>query len=73
MSLLAGYGLSGGSPPGIREEIAVQEARIRLALDVRPPAPLSASLSGYRELNNRELARAPTILSQEDIVLRTAA
>jgi cytochrome bd-type quinol oxidase subunit 1 len=50
MSLLAGYGLSGGSPQGIREELAKQEGRIREAISTWPLAPRSGSLSGYREI-----------------------
>jgi len=50
MSLLAGYGLSGGSPPGIREEVAAQEEQIRQSIATWPLAPASGSLSGYREL-----------------------
>ena len=48
--MLAGHGLSGGSPQGIREEVADQEGRIRQAIGTWPLAPLSASLSGYREV-----------------------
>jgi cytochrome bd-type quinol oxidase subunit 1 len=50
MSLLAGYGLSGGSPQGIREELAKQADRIREAISTWPLAPRSGSLSGYREI-----------------------
>jgi cytochrome d ubiquinol oxidase subunit I len=50
MSLLAGYGLSGGAPQGIREEVAEQEELIRQAISTWPLAPLSGSLSGYREI-----------------------
>jgi hypothetical protein len=55
MSLLAGDGLSGGSQ-GIREELAKQEDRFREAISTWPLAPRSGSLSGYREICDRELA-----------------
>jgi cytochrome d ubiquinol oxidase subunit I len=72
MSLLAGYGLSGGSPQGIREEVAEQEDQIRRAISMWPLAPLSGSLSGYREIYDHELAHAVGIRSQEDLVHRAA-
>jgi cytochrome d ubiquinol oxidase subunit I len=72
MSVLAGYGLSGGSPPGIREEVAAQEEQIRQSIGTWPLAPSSGSLSGYRELYDRELAHATAIRSQEDLVHRAA-
>jgi cytochrome bd-type quinol oxidase subunit 1 len=72
MSLLAGYGLSGGSPQGIREEVAEQEGQIRQAISTWPLAPLSGSLSGYREIYDQELAHAAGIRSQEDLVHRAA-
>jgi cytochrome d ubiquinol oxidase subunit I len=72
MSLLAGYGLSGGSPPGIREEVAAQEDQIRQAIQTWPLAPVSGSLRGYRQLYDRELAQAAGIRSQEDLVHRAA-
>jgi len=71
MSLLAGYGLSGGSPPGIREEMAEQENFIRQAVDTRSPEPLSGALQGYRELYDRELASSAAAHSQ-DLIHRTA-
>jgi cytochrome d ubiquinol oxidase subunit I len=71
MSLLTGYGLS-GSPHGIREELAEQEGRIREAIRTWPLAPESKALGGYRELYDRELARAGGIRSQEDLVHRAA-
>jgi cytochrome d ubiquinol oxidase subunit I len=69
MSVLTGYGLS-GSPQGIREEVAEHEARIRAAIGKGPPAPLSER--GYRDLYDRERARAGGIRSQEDLVHRAA-
>jgi cytochrome d ubiquinol oxidase subunit I len=72
MSLLAGYGLSGGSPQGIREELAKQEDRIREAASTWPLAPRSGSLSGYRQIYDRELAHAAGIRSQEDLMHRAA-
>jgi cytochrome d ubiquinol oxidase subunit I len=70
MSVLTGYGLS-GSPRGIREEVAEQEDKIREAVSKWPRAPDSAALGGYRELYDRELARADGIRS-EDLVHRAA-
>jgi cytochrome d ubiquinol oxidase subunit I len=75
MSVLTGYGLS-GSPRGIREEVAEQEGKIREAIRGWPLAPqstaLATALGGYRELYERELARAGAIASQEDLVHRAA-
>ncbi len=72
MSLLAGYGLAGGSPPGIREIVAAQETKIRQAIGTGPLAPVSGSLSGYRALYDRELAQTAGINSQEDLVHQAA-
>jgi cytochrome d ubiquinol oxidase subunit I len=71
MSVLTGYGLS-GSPLGIREEVAKQEDKIRAAISKWPLAPESTALGGYRELYDRELARADGIRSQ-DLVHRAAS
>ena len=71
MSVLTGYGLS-GSPRGIREEVAEQEDKIREAIRARPLAPEANALGGYRELYDRELARAPGVRSQEELVHRAA-
>jgi hypothetical protein len=62
----------GGSPQGIREELAKQEDRIREAISTWPLAPRSGSLSGYREIYDRELAHAEGIRSQADLVHRGA-
>jgi cytochrome bd ubiquinol oxidase subunit I len=71
MSVLTGYGLS-GSPRGIREEVAEQEDRIRAAISRKPVTPESPELGGYRELYDRERARADGIGLQEDLVHRAA-
>jgi cytochrome d ubiquinol oxidase subunit I len=68
MSVLTGYGLS-GSPQGIREAVAEQEDKIRAAIATTAQ---SAELGGYRELYDRELARAGATRSQQDVVHRTA-
>jgi cytochrome bd-type quinol oxidase subunit 1 len=70
MSVLTGYGLS-GSPLGIRAEVAKQEDKIRAAISKWPLAQESTALGGYRELYDRELARADGIRSQ-DLVHRAA-
>jgi cytochrome d ubiquinol oxidase subunit I len=71
MSVLTGYGLS-GSPRGIREEVAEQEDKIRAAIGKSPAAPESTALGGYRELYDREVARAAGSTSQQDLVHRAA-
>ena len=68
MSVLTGYGLS-GSPQGIREAVAEQEDKIRAAIATTAQ---SAELGGYREIYDRELARAGATRSQQDVVHRTA-
>jgi cytochrome d ubiquinol oxidase subunit I len=68
MSVLTGYGLS-GSPRGIREEIAEQEDKILAAIS---PAAESTALGGYRELYDREVARADGNRSQRDLAHRAA-
>jgi hypothetical protein len=49
-----GVGKNFSRPPqGIREEVAALEGRIRQAISTWPLAPLSASLSGYREIYDK--------------------
>jgi hypothetical protein len=42
------------------------------AISTWPLAPRSGSLSGYREIHDRELAHAEAIRSREDLVHRAA-
>jgi cytochrome bd ubiquinol oxidase subunit I len=54
MSVLAGYGLSGGSPRAIQDLVADDEDRIRESLRARPEEPRFRALSGYRQLYEQE-------------------
>jgi cytochrome bd ubiquinol oxidase subunit I len=72
MSVLTGYGLS-GSPLGIREEVTVQENRIRDALSAGNGGPRAGSLDGSLELFEHERARSGgTSLSQNELIHRAA-